>query len=145
MEPKMDEGLKGNEKIENYTALEKDAEGLYPIEEGKTYYHKIEKKTFNEETCEWEIEEVYEEFVAPSAEKYAEEIAALADSDAKTQTRKNRTGVHPAENLYQTGNSGNDRFHADVIPERCQRRTCSGHTASGRQFRGRSIQSIWYF
>lgn len=71
----------GTEEEPTYTALEKDTEGNYPVEEGKTYYHKIEKRTFDEETCEWKTEEVYEEFVAPSAEKYAEEIAALADSE----------------------------------------------------------------
>lgn len=64
-----------------YEALEKDAEGNYPVVEGTVYYHKISKKTFNEETCEWEVEEVYEEFVAPSYDAYAEEIAALPDSD----------------------------------------------------------------
>jgi hypothetical protein len=64
-----------------YEALEKNAEDLYPVNEGQTYYHHIKTKTFNTGSCEYDEKDEYVEFVAPSSGSYGEEIAALPDSD----------------------------------------------------------------
>lgn len=75
----IEEGVTYFKKVENYSALEKNSEGLYPIVEGQTYYNKIVKKVYNEEICDYEEEVEYQEFTAPSPEAYKEQVDEIME------------------------------------------------------------------
>lgn len=77
----IEEGVTYYKKVENYTALETGSDGLYPVVEGTEYYHYITTRTFNTESCDYDETASYVSFIAPDSASYGEEIDALADSD----------------------------------------------------------------